>query len=112
VTVLIWLLSRLDDDPDSWTTSAVFGALVVACGYLGNRSKERRRIRARTAAADQEGRWPPAPQSSRSFSARWITHTATAISSAASASSRTMSTPYVSLMCSQRREICASSSPS
>ncbi len=32
-------------------------------------------------------------QSSRSFSARWITHTATAISSAGSASSRTTSTP-------------------
>ena len=34
--------------------------------------------------------------SPRSFSARWITHTATAMSSAGSASSRMTSTPYVS----------------
>ncbi|MGW4563341.1 hypothetical protein ACWEN3_13310, partial [Streptomyces sp. NPDC004561] len=38
-------------------------------------------------------RRPARQSSSRSFSARWITHTATAMSSAGSVSSRTTSTP-------------------
>ncbi|MEV6506585.1 hypothetical protein [Streptomyces sp. NPDC051642] len=57
VTVLIWLVARMDDDPPGWTASAVFGALAVVGGYFGDRVRERRRarVRART-AADQEAR--------------------------------------------------------
>ncbi|MBK3577720.1 hypothetical protein JHN63_28760 [Streptomyces sp. MBT65] len=55
VTVFIWLVGRMNDDPPSWTASAVFGALFVVCGHFGDRLRERRRARAR-AAADQEAR--------------------------------------------------------
>ncbi|MFJ9244449.1 hypothetical protein [Streptomyces sp. NPDC101776] len=51
VTVFIWLVGRTQDDPYGWTTSAVFGALAVAGGYVGD--KARRRTRAGT-AADQD----------------------------------------------------------
>ncbi|MCX5235812.1 hypothetical protein OG824_11390 [Streptomyces prunicolor] len=56
VTVFVWLVGRMADDPPSWTASAVFGALFVVGGYLGDRLKERRRARARArTAADPEG---------------------------------------------------------
>jgi len=55
VTVFIWLVGRTDVDPYGWTASAVFGALAVMGGYVGDRLQERRRTRARTAAdADRE----------------------------------------------------------
>ena len=54
-TVFVWLVGRIQDDPPSWTASAVFGALFVVGGYFGDRLKERRRARARArTAADQE----------------------------------------------------------
>lgn len=53
VTVFIWLVGRTQDDPYGWTASAVFGALAVAGGYVGDRLKARGRARAR-AAADQD----------------------------------------------------------
>ena len=55
VTVFVWLVGRMADDPPSWTASAVFGALFVVGGYFGDRLKERRRARARArTAADPE----------------------------------------------------------
>ncbi|WP_405842045.1 hypothetical protein [Streptomyces sp. NBC_01518] len=54
-TVFVRLVGRIQDDPPSWTASAVFGALFVVGGYFGDRLKERRRARARArTAADQE----------------------------------------------------------
>jgi hypothetical protein len=54
-TVLVWLMGRLDDAPPSWTDSAVFSALAVACMHFADHLRERRRTRARR-AADPGGR--------------------------------------------------------
>jgi hypothetical protein len=54
-TVFVRLVGRPHAHPESWTASVVFGALFAVCGYLGDRLRERRRARARTAVAP-EGR--------------------------------------------------------
>ncbi|CAM5443581.1 hypothetical protein STENM223S_07981 [Streptomyces tendae] len=59
-------------------------------GHQGSASRPSRTASWAWTARAADPRGPPHP--SRSFSARWITHTATAISSAGSASSRTTST--------------------
>ncbi|XUL89419.1 hypothetical protein ACQ86D_24530 [Streptomyces galilaeus] len=46
VTVFIWLVGRTQDDPYGWRTGAVFGALAVVGGYIGDRLKTRSRARA------------------------------------------------------------------
>jgi len=53
MTVLIWLMGRLDDAPPGWTDSAVLGALTVVCMHFADHLKERRRARAR-ATTDQD----------------------------------------------------------
>ncbi|MET7488982.1 hypothetical protein [Streptomyces sp. NPDC005538] len=58
VTVYIWLVGRTQDDPYGWTTSAVFGVLAVVGGYIGDRSKERRRSRARAEREPAPSRAP------------------------------------------------------
>jgi hypothetical protein len=55
VTVFIWLVGRTQDEPYGWTTSAVFGALAVAGGYVGDRLRARSRARARAAAGQDVG---------------------------------------------------------
>lgn len=79
----------VDLDPAKVTTTREqFPALKDRLLGLETPAADRRRGRA------ARGRCPrPGQPSPRSFSARWITHTATAISSAWSASSRTTSTP-------------------
>ncbi|MGX9888901.1 hypothetical protein [Streptomyces sp. NPDC002276] len=50
-TVLVRLVGRLDDTPPNWTDSAVLAALVVVCMRFADHLRERRRTRARKAAA-------------------------------------------------------------
>ncbi|MFI6468114.1 hypothetical protein [Streptomyces sp. NPDC050528] len=56
VTVFVWLVGRIQDDPPGWTASAVFGALFVVGGYFGDRVRERRRARARARTAADQGK--------------------------------------------------------
>ncbi|WP_160159633.1 hypothetical protein [Streptomyces sp. 3213.3] len=55
MTVLIWLMGRLDDAPPDWTDSAVLGALAVVLVHSADHLKERRRARARK-SADRQAR--------------------------------------------------------
>ncbi|WP_427921379.1 hypothetical protein [Streptomyces sp. cg40] len=50
MTVFVWLMGWLDDDPPSWTDSAVLAALFVVVMRFADHVRERRRTRARKSA--------------------------------------------------------------